>query len=214
MSRKEIKLKEKIKNIINILSKKYPDPDTKLNYSTTFELLIATILSAQTTDKQVNKVTNILFKKYNKPQDFAEITYNQLENEIKSIGLYHNKSKYIVKTSQKIIEKFDGEVPSNRKELLTLPGVGRKTANVVLACAFTKNAFPVDTHVFRVANRIGLANADQVKEVEQQLMDNIPEEKWSNMHHWLIFHGRDICKARNPKCNQCEIQNFCNFKLN
>lgn len=204
-------MNEKIEKVISVFSKKYPDPETALNYDNVFELLIATILSAQTTDKQVNKVTKNLFKKYCKPVDFAELTPKNLQEDIRSIGLYKNKSKYIINTSQLIIEEFDGEVPSTRKELMTLPGVGRKTANVVLACGFTKDAFPVDTHVFRVSNRIGLADADKTDEVERQLMENIPQKLWSKMHHWLIFHGREVCKARSPQCNNCQVRKFCDW---
>lgn len=207
-------MNKEIKQIINILSKKYPDPDTALNYSTPFELLIATILSAQTTDKQVNKVTKKLFKNYNTPQDLASLKITELEKLIKSIGLYRNKSKYIIQTSKKIINEFDGQVPETRKELMKLPGVGRKTANVVLTCAFTKNAFPVDTHVFRVSNRIGLVQAENVNEVEKQLMQVIPEKLWGKMHHWLIYLGRELCKAQNPNCNNCDLNKLCKYYKN
>lgn len=204
-------MKKKITNIIEIFEKKYPDPETALNYNSEFELLIATILSAQTTDKQVNKVTSNLFSKYNTPEDFATLELEELEKEIQSIGLYRNKSKYIIKTANKLIEDFDGEVPDTRKELIELSGVGRKTANVVLSCAFTKDAFPVDTHVYRLANRIGLVNADKVREVEDGLMDVVPKKYWSKMHHWLIFHGREVCKAQSPLCEKCKIKKFCDY---
>jgi len=171
--------------------------------------LIATILSAQSTDKQVNKVTKRLFKKYNKPADFAKLTIAELEKKINSIGLYHNKSKYIIECSKLLIKNYNGKVPRNRKELMELPGVGRKTANVVLICAFGINAFPVDTHVLRVTNRLGLVETDSPLEVEKRLCDLVPEEKWSDMHHWLIFHGRETCKARKPECQQCLIQEYC-----
>ncbi|MFW6281498.1 MAG: endonuclease III domain-containing protein, partial [bacterium] len=144
-------------------------------------------------------------------EDFAKLDEEKLQKEINSIGLYRNKSKYIIKTSKNIIEKFNGKVPDNRKDLLQLSGVGRKTANVILACAFRKNAIPVDTHVFRVSNRIGIAEADKVSGVEKQLMHNIPEELWADMHHWLIFHGRRVCKAQNPDCNNCVISNQCQY---
>lgn len=200
-----------IKKVIEILEKIYPDVDTALNYDSAFELLIATILSAQTTDKQVNKVTQVLFKKYNKPEDFAEMSREELAGLIKSIGLYHNKSKYIIDASKMIIDRFRGEVPVTRNELMELPGVGRKTANVVLACAFEKNSFPVDTHVFRTANRIGLVDTDKVIEVEKELMKKIPEKLWTKMHHRLIFHGRETCKARNPQCNRCKLKDLCDY---
>jgi len=207
-------MQKNIKKIIDIFEAKYPDPESALNYNNEFELLVATILSAQTTDKQVNKVTSNLFDKYNSPDDFASLEPEELEEEIKSIGLYRNKSKYIVKTSKKLLEDYKGQVPNTRKKLTDLSGVGRKTANVVLSCGFTKDAFPVDTHVFRLANRIGLVKSDKVREVEEGLMDVIPKEYWSKMHHWLIFHGREVCKSQNPRCEECKIKNFCNYYQN
>ena len=204
-------MEEQIYNIIEIFAEKYPNPESALNYENEFELLIATILSAQTTDKQVNKVTEKLFEKYNNPEDFAKLTPEELQKDIKSIGLYKNKSKYVIKTAKKLISDFSSKVPDNRKDLMKLTGVGRKTANVVLSCAFTEDAIPVDTHVFRLANRIGLANSEKVREVEEELMNVIPQKYWSKMHHWLIFHGREICKAQNPRCDKCDISNYCNF---
>jgi len=200
-----------VKEIIKLLSKEYPEAETELNYTSSFELLIATILSAQTTDKQVNKVTASLFIKYNKPEDFHKLNEEILQKEISSIGLYRNKSKYIVKTSKILLEDFNGEVPDNRKDLMKLPGVGRKTANVLLSCAFNKNAIAVDTHVFRVANRLGIVKGDKVYQVEEQLMGKVPEEKWSDMHHWLIFHGRRVCKAQNPDCQSCVLSQYCSY---
>lgn len=204
-------MEEKIKKIIETFKGKYPNPETELNYNTKFELLIATILSAQTTDKQVNKTTKKLFAKYNTPADFASLSPGELEEEIRSIGLYRNKSKYIVKTANILLNDFFGRVPDTRKELMQLSGVGRKTANVVLSCGFTKDAFPVDTHVFRLANRIGFASTDSVREVENRLMKVIPQKYWSKMHHWLIFHGREVCKAQNPDCEVCEINHWCDY---
>lgn len=200
-----------IHDIIELLNQKYPAPRTELNFSTPFELLIATILSAQSTDKQVNKVTSSLFQKYNRPEDFKDLSEEELAKMISSIGLNRSKSRYIIKTSLLIIDNYDGKVPLTRKELIKLPGVGRKTANVVLACAFGKNAFPVDTHVFRVSNRLGLAESDQVKEVEKQLMKIVPEDLWIDMHHWLIFHGRETCQARKPECSRCFLSPYCKF---
>ncbi|MFW6014867.1 MAG: endonuclease III [bacterium] len=202
-----------IKKIIELLSKKYPEPKTELIHKTPFELLIATILSAQSTDKQVNTVTAKLFKKFNKPEDFIKLSKTELEKYINSIGLFRNKSKYIIESSKIIIDKFKGKVPDNRQDLMKLPGVGRKTANVVLGCAFNKNTFAVDTHVFRVSNRIGLVNSDNVSKVEKELMLSIPEEKWVDMHHYLIFHGRQVCKARNPDCQKCCIKIYCKYSL-
>jgi len=194
---------------MKILAKKYPDPKTELNYTSTFELLVATILSAQTTDKQVNKVTKYLFKKYNMPADYAALNPEELEKEIKSIGLYHNKSRYLIDCSKILIEKYNGIVPGLRKELIKLPGVGRKTANVILINAFNVNAFPVDTHVKRVSLRLGLASSNKPVEIEKELCKIVPENKWGQMHHWLIFHGRKICKARNPHCKKCILKKYC-----
>lgn len=202
---------ENTDRIIHLLEKEYPDAETELNFNTPFELLVATILSAQTTDKQVNKVTESLFAKYNKPEDFVKLDVRELQKEISTIGLYRNKSKYLIKASRILLDRFNGKVPENRKDLMTLPGVGRKTANVLLTCAFNKNAIAVDTHVFRVSNRIGLANTNRVNEVEKKLMEIVPEEKWSDMHHWLIYHGRRICKAQNPDCENCVLKRHCKY---
>ncbi|AGB40863.1 endonuclease III [Halobacteroides halobius DSM 5150] len=208
---KELKTKEETKDILKRLEQIYPDPETELQYSNPFELLVAVILSAQTTDKQVNKVTKDLFKDLKSPKDFARLEPQELEDYIRGVGLYRNKSKYLVKTSQKIIKDYDGKVPQSRSELMKLSGVGRKTANVVLSCAFDKDAIGVDTHVFRVANRIGLAGSDNVEETEKELMQVIPQNLWSLAHHWLIFHGRNICKSRTPKCDECIINEYCNY---
>lgn len=202
---------EKLNFIIDRLAEKYPKPETELNHKSPFELLVATILSAQTTDVQVNKVTEDLFEEYNNPDDFAKLSPNDLADKIKSIGLYRNKSKFIVESSRIILSDFDGQVPRNFSDLLKLPGVGRKTASVVLVGAFSTPAFPVDTHVFRVSNRLGLADSDKVEEVEEQLKELIPEELWADMHHWLIFHGREVCKARSPKCEICELKGYCSY---
>ncbi len=204
-------MNDKLDYIIENLAEKYPAPETELNHNSPFELLVATILSAQTTDVQVNKVTRELFEEFNSPDDFAKLNPNDLADKIKSIGLYRNKSKFIVESSRIILADFDGMVPRSFSDLLKLPGVGRKTASVVLVGAFSTPAFPVDTHVFRVSNRLGLANSDRVEEVEEQLKDLIPEELWADMHHWLIFHGREVCKARSPKCEICQLKNYCNY---
>jgi len=207
-------LAKNVEEIINYFKEKYPEPETALNYKTPFQLLIATIMSAQTTDVQVNKVTKELFEKYKKPQDFAELDTKELQKEIQSIGLYKNKSKYIIESSKLIVEEFEGEIPKNRKDLTKLPGVGRKTANVVLANAFDIETIAVDTHVFRVANRLGLVDTDKRDQVEQDLMEVIPENYWTKFHHWLIFHGREVCKARNPLCKKCEISAYCDYYQN
>lgn len=207
-------LEKNIKEIIAYFEEKYPDPETALNYETSFQLLIATIMSAQTTDVQVNKVNKELFNKYKIPREFADLSVEELQKEIQSIGLYKNKSKYIIETSKMIVEDFNGEVPKTRKELTKLPGVGRKTANVVLANAFDQETIAVDTHVFRVANRLGLVDTDKRDQVEQDLMEVVPGDYWAKLHHWLIFHGREVCKARKPRCDECEISSYCDYYLN
>lgn len=201
--------------IVDILETMYPDAKCALSHSSAFELLISTILSAQCTDVRVNIVTSTLFQGYNTPKDFAELTYEELEPMIKSCGVYKNKSRSIINTSRILIENYSSMVPSTMEELIKLPGVGRKTANVVLSNAFNKNAIAVDTHVFRVSNRLGLADAKNVLDTEKQLMENILEEKWTSTHHNLIFHGRQVCTARKPKCDICELSPYCRYyKLN
>ena len=199
--------------IIKILEENYKEMGCALNYNSTFELLVATMLSAQTTDVTVNKATDILFTKYNKPEDFAVMELSDIENFIKTCGFYKTKGQNIINTSKKIIMNFGGEVPFTLEELTSLPGVGRKTANVVLSNAFGIDAIAVDTHVFRVSNRLGLAKAKDVLETEKQLMENIPKEYWSRAHHYLIWHGRKICVARKPKCDICPISDLCKFRL-
>jgi len=204
------KSKEEVLKVLEILGSLYPSR-TALKFRTPFELLVATILSAQCTDKKVNEVTERLFKKYNTPEQFAELEQEELEKEVKECGFYKNKSKNIIEASKKIVNDFKGEIPRTREELMTLPGVGRKTANVILSNAFGVQAIAVDTHVFRVANRIGLADAKDELNTEIQLMENIPENLWRDAHNWLIYHGRNICKAKNPKCENCPIREFCNY---
>ncbi len=196
-------------NILEKLEKHYGDMGCALDYGTPFELLVATMLSAQTTDITVNKATEVLFKIYNKPEDFAVITQEELEGYIKTCGFYKTKAKNIINTSRKIVGQYNGEVPDTLEELTKLPGVGRKTANVVLSNAFGKDAIAVDTHVFRVSNRLGLADAKDVEKTEVDLMKNIPQEYWSRTHHWLIWHGRKVCIARKPKCDICPIKEYC-----
>lgn len=195
--------------ILDLLEKEYYDAKPELRYSTPFELLVATILSAQCTDEQVNEVTDKLFKKYNTPQDFANIDKAYLEKQIYSCGFYRNKSKNIIETSKILVDKYGGKVPSSIEELQKLPGVGRKTANVVASNAFGIDAIAVDTHVFRVSNRLGLVNGKDALDTEKQLMALIPKSKWSRAHHWLIQHGRRICVARTPKCSECFLASYC-----
>ena len=188
----------------------YEDPDKNLlHFETPFEALIATMLSAQSTDKRVNAVTSKLFKVANTPKDFANMDINELENWIKSIGIYKNKAKNIKETSKILVQDYQGEVPNKKSELIKLPGVGNKTANVVLANAFDIPAFAVDTHVFRVSNRIGLADGKNVDQTEDQLTENVPKKDWNITHKRLITHGRAICKARNPLCEECELNKLC-----
>jgi endonuclease-3 len=208
---KQLKSDQQIEEICQILEDNYPEPETGLDYQTPFQLLIAVILSAQSTDKQVNKVTKKLFAEYNSPQEIAEATPEEIQEYVKGVGLYRNKSKYLVNTCQMLIDDYEGQIPTNRQELMKLPGVGRKTANVVMSCAFGKAAMPVDTHVFRVANRLGLVDSDRTREVEEQLMEVIPKSLWSSVHHWLIFHGREVCKARSPLCEECSLVQHCDY---
>lgn len=205
--------KEKQKTALRLLKESYPDAKPALHFSSPFELLVATMLSAQCTDKQVNKVTDVLFKKYNTAEAFSQIDYETLEPFIHSCGFFRMKGHNILAMSRILTEKYGGEVPRTREELTALPGVGRKTANVVLSNAFGIPAIAVDTHVFRVSNRIGLAEANDVEKTEQQLMKNIPEEDWSAAHHWLIYHGRLVCAAQKPKCEECTLREVCDFAV-
>lgn len=203
--------KERAKVIFTILKTENPHPNTELNYETPWQLLAAAMLSAQSTDKQVNIVTVTLFTKYPGPAEIATLTPDELAEEIKTLGLFRNKSKHLVAAATAILNEHGGEVPNTREELQALPGVGRKTANVVLANAFNIPALAVDTHVFRVANRIGLAKAKTPEQTEQQLMRAIPKEMWADAHHWLILHGRYVCIARSPRCLGCPIFQYCQY---
>lgn len=201
--------KEEALKVIEILKNTYPNAKSGLKFTNPFELLIATILSAQCTDKRVNIITDRLFKKYKTPEDFLKLTPEELQEEIRECGLYRNKSKSILETCKILKEKYNSKVPETLEELMTLPGVGRKTANVVLSNAFSKQAIAVDTHVFRVSNRIGLADSKDVFTTEKQLMELIPENLWSLSHHLLIHHGRNLCTARKPKCDECPVNHLC-----
>ncbi|MGL4392403.1 MAG: endonuclease III [Fusobacteriaceae bacterium] len=201
---------ERIKNVLNILEKKFGHPKCALNHRSAFELLVATILSAQCTDIRVNIITESLFKKYNTPEHFAKMPLEKLETLIKSAGFYKNKSKSIKLCSQTLLEKYNGEVPQDMNELIELAGVGRKTANVVRGEIWgLADGVTVDTHVKRLSNLIGFFSEDNVEKIEQSLMKIIPKNKWIVFSHYLILHGRDKCKARNPNCIQCEINKFC-----
>ncbi|MBR2674590.1 MAG: endonuclease III [Mogibacterium sp.] len=198
-----------IEEVLDKLETMHPEAGCALNHRSCFELLIAVVLSAQTTDISVNKVTPALFERYPSPEELAEANPNDVADIIKTIGLYKNKSLNIVKLANKLIEDFDGEVPGSFDELISLPGVGRKTANVILAEAFAEPAIAVDTHVFRVSNRIGLTDADDVDKTEEQLKKRLPKDKWIRSHHLLIFHGRKICHARKADCENCLLNEVC-----
>lgn len=203
---------KQIDKVVKKLGELYPNLDKSfLNFNTPFELLVATILSAQCTDVRVNKVTDKMFKEDNTAEDFANMDIKKLQDYIKTCGLYKNKAKNIKNSSIMILREFDGKVPSKMKDLLKLPGVGRKTANVVLANAFDEDTIAVDTHVHRVSNRLGLADSKNVLNTEKDLMENLPKEKWSTLHHQIIAHGRKVCKARNPLCHECDLRDFCEY---
>ena len=189
-----------------------PKPTTELKYTTPFELLVAVVLSAQATDKSVNQATEVLFAKYNTPQQIARLGVAGLEKYIQRIGLYRTKAKNVVELCRILVEKHGGEVPTTREELEALPGVGRKTANVVLNTAFGQPTVAVDTHIFRVANRTNLAPGKDPLEVEQRLLKFTPPEFLHDAHHWLILHGRYVCTARKPGCPECLIRDLCEFK--
>ena len=197
--------------ILGILETHYGNTSTALKFRTRFQLLVSTILSAQSTDVQVNKITTDLFREYPDPPSLLRLSQGQLEEKIRKIGLYRNKAKSILGACKMIVEEFNGRVPGTREGLMKLPGVGRKTANVVLSVGFNQNAFAVDTHVFRVANRLGLTDSKNPLESEMQLMESVPEGKWKHAHHWLIWHGRKICKAQKPLCQLCPLTNFCQY---
>lgn len=204
-----------VQRILDALVCLYPEAKAELHFSNPYETLIATILSAQCTDKRVNQVTETLFERFPDAYAMAKLEPEELEPYIKSCGLYHNKAKNIVAACRALTERFNGQVPGDRKQLMSLPGVGQKTAGVVLLAAFGDDQIPVDTHVFRVSNRIGLAHADTPKGVEEQLRDVLPKETWSHAHHLLIWHGRRCCSARKPACERCPLcGDMCQYKTN
>ncbi len=204
--------KKKITRIFEVLKKDNPEPVTELKYKSKFQLLISVILSAQATDKSVNSATTKLFKIAGTPKKLYDLGEQKLKIFIKTIGLYNAKAKNIIKTCKILITEFENKIPSNRNELQKLPGVGRKTANVVLNNAFGLPTIGVDTHVFRVSNRLGIAPGKNVLEVEKKLEKNIPEKFKLHAHHWLIIHGRYTCIARKPLCQKCKIFNLCEYK--
>lgn len=198
--------------ILKELARLYPDAKPALKYSTPYELLVAVVLSAQCTDERVNKVTAVLFREHNTPETMLALSQEELEKIIFSCGFYRNKAKHILSASKDIIERYHGEVPATLEELRTLAGVGRKTANVVYSVAFNGDAIAVDTHVFRVSNRLGLATGKTPEAVEEGLMANIPQKDWSKAHHWLIFHGRRVCHSQRPACDGCTLAPLCAYR--
>ncbi len=207
-------MNKKAKRVWEYLVENYPDARCELNYTSAFELLVAVSLSAQCTDKRVNIVTKELFKKYNKPEDFSDLSIEELKPIIYSTGFYNNKAKNIIKASRKIMQDFNGQVPNNLEDLQTLGGVGRKTANVVFSEAFNGEAIAVDTHVFRVSNRIGLTNAKNALKCELELMEIFDKSQWSNLHRMLVLFGRYTCTAKKPKCETCRLKDICNYYKN
>jgi endonuclease-3 len=204
--------RQKREEIYSRLREHIPDPTTELCYTSTFELLISVILSAQATDVGVNKATALLYPVANTPQQIADLGLQRLKGYIKTIGLFNSKASNIIATCKLLLERHDGEVPTTRDELEALPGVGRKTANVVLNTAFGEPTIAVDTHIFRVSNRTGLAKGKTPLEVELRLTRLTPDEFLQDAHHWLILHGRYTCKARKPECPKCVIHDLCEFR--
>ncbi|BAC13713.1 endonuclease III (DNA repair) [Oceanobacillus iheyensis HTE831] len=201
---------KQIRQCLDIMAEMYPDAKGELEHSNAFELVIAVLLSAQCTDKLVNKVTADLFQKYKTPEDYLSVELSELENDIRSIGLYRSKAKNIQKLCQMLLDEYNGEIPSSKEELVKLAGVGRKTANVVASIAFNEPSIAVDTHVERVSKRLGICKwKDSVLEVENTLMKKVPRDEWSVTHHRMIFFGRYHCKARNPQCPECPLLELC-----
>jgi len=203
---------EKRRKLFERLRSANPKPTTELEYRTPFELLVSVVLSAQATDKSVNAATDKLYPVANTPQALLALGMSGLVGYIRTIGLYRSKAKHILETCRLLIERHGGEVPQSREALEALPGVGRKTANVILNTAFGQPTIAVDTHIFRVANRTGLAPGKDVREVEDKLMKFVPEEFRRDAHHWLILHGRYVCKARKPDCPACIIRDLCAYR--
>lgn len=197
--------------VLNILDKEYPDAGTQLHYNDLFQLLVAVVLSAQCTDKQVNRVTPALFARYPDASSMAQAELNDLEDLIKGVGLYHSKARHLKQTAQILVSQYEGQVPDTFEQLLELPGVGRKTANVIIAVGFDGHGLGVDTHVHRVANRLGLVNTKDRNRTEKELKAIIDPERWNRAHHLLIWHGRQVCKARRPNCAACVLQELCQY---
>lgn len=197
---------------LRILENLYPDAKPALHFRTPYELLVAVTLSAQCTDERVNKVTEVLFQEYNTPEKMLALSQTELEKYIFSCGFYRMKAEHILSASRDILDKYDGKVPDTVEKLMTLAGVGKKTANVVYAVAFGGDAIAVDTHVFRVSNRLGLAQGKTPEEVEKGLQKAIPKSEWSRAHHWLIYHGRQVCRSQRPNCEACALRELCEYQ--
>jgi len=206
-----MKLAEKRTEILKRLEDRYGGMNTALIFDSPFQLLISTLLAAQSNDNQVNKVMVPFYKEFPTAEAISKLPLDYITERISSIGLYRNKAKNMLATSKLIVDLYGGEVPKSKKELVTLPGVGIKTANVVVSICFGEPAIAVDTHVFRVSNRLHLAQADNVGKTEEQLMRNIPKTLWADAHHWLIWHGRKLCKAQRPLCDECFLIDLCKF---
>ncbi len=203
--------KDDIIKTLDILEETYPDAECALDHRNVFELLVCVVLSAQTTDKSVNRISPELFAKYPDAQALSEADQAEVEEILHSIGMYRTKAKNIISLAKELVLRYDGKVPGTYEELVDLPGVGRKTANVVLSVGFGVQRIAVDTHVFRVVNRIGLVHEKDVLKTELALMECIPEDRWSRTHHSLIFHGRNICDARKPRCKECPLADICQW---
>lgn len=204
--------KQQREEILKVLEETYKDTKTALNYNSPFELLVAVIMSAQCTDERVNKITARIFPKYNTPEKMGALTQEELENEIRDCGLFRAKAKNLLATCHMLVQEYNSTVPDTIEKLMTLPGVGKKTANVIASIIYNVPAIAVDTHVFRVSHRLGLAKGADTLATEKELQKAIPMEKWSDAHHWLIWHGRKICKARKPLCSECMLTELCPYK--
>jgi endonuclease-3 len=204
-----MKITEPSVKVLDILEREYPHAQVTLHFKDPLQLLIATILAAQCTDERVNLVTQDLFKKYRKPADFATADLKILEEEIRPTGFYHNKAKSIIACCQRLVNQFNGQIPQTLEELTTLSGVGRKTANIILGNAYGQQAIAVDTHVKRVTHRLGWAESDNPDKIEFELMETLPKERWTMACHLLVFHGRNICVAKKPKCSICPVTKLC-----
>ncbi|MFZ5354736.1 MAG: endonuclease III [Bacillota bacterium] len=203
---------ERVRKLCDILINEYPEAQCSLHYENPLQLLIATILAAQCTDERVNIVTKDLFKKYKDVYDFANANQEELEQDIKSTGFFRNKAKNIIACCKRLIDAYGGKVPDSMEDLLTLPGVGRKTANVILGSIYNVPGVIVDTHCKRLSNRLGLTKNEDPEKIEYDLMKVVPKELWTLFSHWMVFHGRAVCDARKPRCEACRIAQYCEYK--